>query len=110
MGMVTVKRFEFWLVGLNPTQGSEISKSRPCVIVSPDEANKFLNTVTVIPMTSTLKNYPTRLDCLFEGRSGQMAIDQIRSVDKTRLIRKLGILDEETSRHLCSVLVETFKY
>jgi mRNA interferase MazF len=110
MGMVTVKRFEFWLVGLYPTQGSEISKSRPCLVVSPDEVNKYLNTVTVVPLTSTLKNYPTRFECLFEGRTGQLAIDQIRSVDKTRLIRKLGILDEETSKLLCSVLVETFKY
>jgi mRNA interferase MazF len=110
MGMVTVKRFEFWQVGLNPTLGSEISKSRPCLVVSPDEANKFLNTVTVIPMTSTLKNYPTRFECLFEEKTGQLAIDQIRSVHKTRLIRKLGILDDEASRRLCFVLVETFKY
>ena len=64
--MVTVKRFDFWLVSLNPTLGSEISKNRPCLVVSPDEANKFLNTVTIVPLTSTIKNYPTRVNCFFE--------------------------------------------
>jgi mRNA interferase MazF len=110
MGMVIVKRFEFWLVSINPTLGSEISKSRPCLVISPDEANKFLNTVTVVPLTSTLKNYPTRVKCAFEGRTGQLAIDQIRSVDKTRLVKKLGDLDEATAKTICAVLVETFKF
>jgi len=108
--MVAVKRFDFWLVGLNPTLGSEMSKSRPCLVVSPDESNKFLNTVTVVPLTSTIKNYPTRVNCFFEEKSGQLAIDQIRSIDKARLIKKLGILDEDVSMLLCRVLVETFKY
>ena len=108
--MVAVKRFDFWLVGLNPTLGSEISKNRPCLVVSPDEANKFLNTVTIVPLTNTIKNYPTRVHCFFEEKAGQLAIDQIRSVDKTRLIKKLGTLEEEVSMLLCRVMVETFKF
>ena len=108
--MVAVKRFEVWLVGLNPTVGSEISKSRPCIVVSPDEANKYLHTVTIIPLTSSIRDYPTRVNCRFDGKSGQLAIDQIRSVDKIRLVKKLGTMDEETCKILCSVLVEAFKY
>lgn len=105
-----VKRFEVWQTGLNPTVGSEISKSRPCLVISPNEANKYLSAVTIIPLTSTIRNYPTRINCRFDGKSGQLAIDQIRSVDKTRLVKKLGIMDEETCKLLCSVMVETFKY
>jgi mRNA interferase MazF len=108
--MVVVKRFEVWLVGLNPTVGSEISKSRPCIVVSPDEANKYLHTVTIIPLTSSIRDYPTRVNCRFDGKSGQLAIDQMRSVDKIRLVKKLGTMDEETCKTLCSVLVEAFKY
>lgn len=108
--MVTVKRFEFWLVSLNPTLGSEISKIRPCLVVSPDETNKFLNKVIIVPLTSTLKNYPTRFNLLFEERTGQLAVDQIRSIDKFRLIKKIGTLDETVAEQLCKVLVETFRY
>lgn len=108
--MVTIKRFEVWLVGLSPTVGSEISKSRPCIVVSPDEANKYLHTVTVIPLTSTIRDYPTRVNCRFDGKSGQLAIDQIRSVDKTRLAKKIGVMDEQTCKLLCSIITETFKY
>jgi mRNA interferase MazF len=105
-----VKRFEVWQTRLNPTTGSEITKSRPCLVVSPNEANKYLNTVTIIPLTSTIRNYPTRVNCRFEDKSGQLAIDQIRSVDKTRLVKKLGIIEEDTCKLLCSIIVETFKY
>lgn len=108
--MVAVRRFEVWLVGLNPTVGSEISKSRPCLVVSPNEANKYLSTVTVVPLTSTLRSYPTRVSCRFEEKSGQLAIDQIRSVDKARLTKKLGVMDEETCQLLCSTIAETFRY
>ena len=110
MDMVAVKRFDFWLVNLNPTLGSEISKSRPCLVISPDEANKFLNTVIIVPLTSTIKNYPTRVNCFFEGKAGQLAIDKIRSVDKTRLIKKTGILEEDICILLCRIMVETFKF
>jgi len=108
--MVTVNRFEIWLVGLNPTVGSEISKSRPCIIVSPDEANKYLHVVTIIPLTSTNRDYPTRVNCCFDKKEGQLAIDQIRSVDKFRLIKKLGTMDEKTCKELCNVIVEAFRY
>ena len=105
-----VKRFEVWLTELNPTVGYEISKNRPCIVVSPNEANKYLNTITIVPLTSTIRKYPTRISCNFEGKSGQLAIDQIRSVDKRRLVKKLGIMDDETCKLLCTILVETFKY
>ncbi len=105
-----VKRFDIWLVGLNPTIGSEINKTRPCLVVSPDEANKYLHSVTIIPLTSTLRNYPTRVMCSFEGKTGQLAIDQIRSIDKARLVKKLGVMDDDTCKLLCNLMIETFKY
>jgi len=108
--MVMVRRFEVWQVSFNPTLGSEINKIRPCVIVSPDEANRYLSTVIIVPLTSTIRNYPTRVNCVFKGKSGQLAIDQIRSIDKTRLTKKLGTLDENTNRLLCSMIVNTFTY
>lgn len=108
--MVIVKRFEVWNVELKPTQGSEINKIRPCLITSPDEVNKFLNSVIIVPMTSTIKPYPTRLNCHFKGQIGQLVVDQIRCVDKSRLITKLGIMDIKTSKALCSLIIETFKY
>jgi mRNA interferase MazF len=108
--MVKINRFEVWNTQLNPTVGSEIRKIRPCVIVSPDEINKYLNTVTIAPLTSTQKKYPTRVFCTFQGKQGQVAIDQVRTIDKSRLISKLGELDQSTSKDICSVLVEYFKY
>lgn len=108
--MVTVHRFEIWLVSLNPTIGSEISKKRPCLIISPDEANRFLKTIIVLPLTSTLRNYPTRVSCSFQNKQGQLAIDQMRSINKTRLVEKIGTLDELTRRTLCSVIEKTFKF
>ena len=108
--MDMVKRFDIWNTELNPTIGSEVNKIRPCLIVSPDEANKYLNTVIVVPLTSTSKPYPTRIDCQFMGKSGQLAIDQIRSIDKSRLGKKLGELDIETSEKICSAIIKTFRY
>ena len=105
-----VKRFDVWYVELNPTQGSEINKIRPCLIVSPNEANKFLNTITIIPLTSTVKPYPTRLNCTFKGRNGQLVVHQVRSVDKSRLFERLGVIDSTTARNICTLITETFKY
>ena len=105
-----VKRFEVWNIELNPTQGSEINKIRPCLVISPNEVNKFLNTVVIVPMTSTIKPYPTRLNCHFEGKNGQLVVDQIRCVDKTRLIEKLGIMDTKTCKEISMLIIETFKY
>jgi mRNA interferase MazF len=108
--MDMVKRFDIWNTELNPTVGSEVNKIRPCLIVSPDEANRHLQTVIVVPLTSTLKSYPTRIDCQFMGRHGQLAIDQIRSIDKSRLGKKLGKLDIETSEKICMEIIKTFRY
>jgi mRNA interferase MazF len=108
MDMV-VRRTEVWLVNLDPIVGSEIGKSRPCVIVSPDEANKYLNTVTAAPLTSTIKSYPTRVKCVFDQRQGQIAIDQIRAIDKNRLIRRLGILDDPTIDRLFETIEAYFR-
>jgi mRNA interferase MazF len=105
-----VKRFEVWNVELNPTKGSEINKTRPCLIVSPNEANKFLYTITIIPLTSTIKPYPTRLNCSFKGKQGQLVVDQIRCIDKSRLVNLLGVMDSVTCKAICELIIETFKY
>ena len=89
-----VKRFEVHLVALDPTLGSEIRKTRPCVIVSPDEMNVALRTVIVAPMTTSGKPYPSRVPCEFGRTSGFVVLDQIRTVDKTRLVGRLGVLDD----------------
>jgi mRNA interferase MazF len=102
------KRDEVWLVSLDPAQGSEMRKTRPCVIVSPDEANTYLRTVIIVPMTSTERPYPTRAGIMFRNRRGQVALDQIRAVDKERLVRKLGTAPAKTMEAISSVLVEMF--
>ena len=109
MGMVA-KRFEVWLVNLDPATGREIKKTRPCVIVSPEVINKFLDTVITAPLTSTIRSYPTRVSCTFQKKNGEVALDQIRSVDKIRLIRKLGTLDNATCKLICEILQEMFEY
>ena len=110
MAVVTApQRFEVWLVNLDPTQGSEINKTRPCVVISPDELNRYLRTVIIAALTSTARSYPSRVDCQFQGKAGQIALDHIRSVDKSRLIRKLGVLDAATAQDVCDRLVELFQ-
>ncbi|WBO82957.1 type II toxin-antitoxin system PemK/MazF family toxin [Hymenobacter yonginensis] len=108
--MVAISRFEVWLVNLDPTQGSEINKTRPCVIISPNELNRHLRTVIIAALTSTRRNYPSRVNCEFEAKEGQVALDQIRSVDKTRLMRKLGTLPDSAAQEICAVLQELFQY
>jgi mRNA interferase MazF len=103
-----VKRFEVYLVNLDPTVGHEIKKSRPCLVISPDEMNRYISTVIVAPMTTKGRNYPTRVPCTFQGKEGQVVIDQIRTVDKTRLIKRLGKIDLETQADVFSVLSELF--
>ena len=107
---MVVKRFEVWLVNLDPTVGREIRKTRPCLVVSPDVANKNLSTITAAPMTSTIRMYPTRVTCVFQKRQGQIAIDQLRTLDKQRLVKKLGTMDEKTSKVVSDLLVQFFKY
>ena len=104
----TPLRDEVWLVSLDPTQGSEIQKTRPCLVVSPNEANGYLRTVIIAPMTTTERPYPTRVGITFQRRSGQVALDQIRAVDRQRLVRKLGAAPERSARDVASVLVEMF--
>ena len=106
--MTYPQRNEIWLVSLEPTIGSEIKKTRPCVIVSPDEINKLLRTVIVAPLTSTIRNYPTRVSILFPTRQSSIALDQLRSVDKSRLLRKLGNLSLEDSQSISNILVTMF--
>jgi mRNA interferase MazF len=105
---MVVKRFDVYLIDLNPTVGSEIQKTRPCLIISPDEMNRFIRTVIVAPMTTKGIAYPTRITCKFQGKKGQIVIDQIRAIDKTRLVRRLGRIDKQTQAEALSVLGEMF--
>lgn len=107
--MSKVKRFQVWLVQLNPTKGKEIKKTRPCVIVSPDEMGS-LSTVIVAPMTTKGFYYPFRVKCKFKEKEGLILLDQIRAVDKSRLGKHLGGIDRPTESELCSRLQEMFKY
>jgi mRNA interferase MazF len=106
MGM-EVRRFEVYLVNLDPTIGHE-KKSRPCLVISPDELNRYISTVIVAPMTTKGRNYPTRVPCTFQGKDGQIVMDQIRTVDKTRLVKRLGKIDSKTQAEVFSVLSELF--
>ena len=107
MAMV-VKRFDVYLINLDPTIGSEIRKTRPCVVISPDEMNRFIRTVIVAPMTTKGAAYPTRVACKFQGKHGQIVLDQIRTVDKSRLVTKLGKLENQTQGEVLSILAEMF--
>lgn len=103
-----VKRFEVWLVTLDPTKGSEIRKTRPCLIISPDEMNGWLRTIIAAPMTTAERSYPTRVAIRFEKKDGQIALDQLRCIDKTRLIKPLGRAPEETCQNVADTLIEMF--
>jgi mRNA interferase MazF len=105
---MVVSRFDVYLVVLDPTVGSEIQKTRPCLIISPDEMNRHIATVIVAPMTTKGRPYPTRVACTFQGKEGQVVLDQIRTVDKSRLARKLVEISEETQIEVLSVLNEMF--
>lgn len=103
-----VRRFDVYWVSLDPTQGSEIRKTRPCVVVSPDELNAHLRTVIVAPMTTSQRPYPTRVGCTFRGRRGQIVLDQIRTVDRERLSPKVGSISSQSGREALRVLTELF--
>ena len=105
---MAINRFEVYLVNLDPTVGREIKKSRPCAVVSPDEMNHHIRTVIVAPMTTKGRPYPTRVSCRFKGKSGQLVLDQIRTVDDSRLVKKLGRLDKRTASAALNVLGEIF--
>ena len=107
MGMV-IKRFDIYLVNLDPTLGSEIQKTRPCLIISPDEMNDYIATVIIAPMTTKGRDYPTRVNCQFQGKEGQVVLDQICTVDKILLVKKLGIISPNTQKEVLTVLMEMF--
>ncbi len=107
MGMV-VKRFDVYLINLDPTVGSEIRKTRPCLIVSPDEMNRHIATIIVAPMTTKGQAYPTRVLCHFEGKAGQIVLDQIRTIDKARLVKLMGRISAATQRQVLAALAEMF--
>jgi mRNA interferase MazF len=97
----------FWLTS-TPTIGSEIQKTRPCVVISPDEMNRYIATVIVAPMTTKGQSYPTRVACQFQGKDGQIVLDQIRTVDKNRLVKKLGQIDSDEQKAVLGTLAEMF--
>ena len=103
-----VKRFDVFLVNLDPTVGHEIQKTRPAVVISPDEMNDFISTVIIAPMTTKSHAYPTRVPCTFEGKEGWVVLDQIRTVDKVRLVSKLGVLEEEARGEILAGLAAMF--
>ncbi|MBA3242341.1 MAG: type II toxin-antitoxin system PemK/MazF family toxin [Acidobacteria bacterium] len=105
---MVVKRFDVYLINLDPTIGSEIQKTRPCLVISPDEMNRFIRTIIVAPLTTKGAAYPTRVSCKFQGKQGQIVLDQIRTVDKTRLVRRLGRIDKRIQTEVLSVLDEIF--
>jgi mRNA interferase MazF len=105
---VEVNRFEVYLVNLDPTIGSEIKKTRPCLVISPDEMNSHIRTVITAPMTTKGRSYPTRVSCRFKGKSGQIVLDQIRTIDKTRFVKRLGRIDRRTADSVLSILAEMF--
>src|ERR1035441_1131608 len=101
-----VARFEVFLVRLVPTEGSEIRKTRPCVVISPDEMNQYARTIILAPMTTVWRDFPARVNLVFRGKRGQVVLDQIRTVDKSRLIKKLGKLDPSTATGVLDMLAQ----
>jgi mRNA interferase MazF len=109
MAMV-VNRFDVYLINLDPTVGSEIKKTRPCLIISPDEMNRHIRTVIVAPMTTAGKEYPTRISCTFKKKKGQIVTDQIRTIDMSRLIKRLGTIDPNTQLEVIAGLQRLFAF
>jgi mRNA interferase MazF len=105
---LVVQRFEVFLINLDPTIGNEIQKTRPCVVISPDEMNRHITTVIIAPMTTKSRAYPTRIPCQFQGKEGQIILDQIRTVDKTRLVKKLGQIHLDEQKMVLEILAEMF--
>lgn len=108
MEVVNISRFDILLISLDPSQGAEIKKTRPCVVVSPDEMNKYIKTIIIAPMTSKVRDYPTRIPVSFDNKEGNIVLDQIRTIDKSRVMKKLGVLDDKTVFLVLKVLKEMF--
>ncbi len=107
MGVV-ITRFDVVLVNLDPTIGSEIQKTRPCLVISPDQMNLHISTVIIAPMTTKGKVYPSRINCQFQGKNGQIVLDQIRTIDKTRLVKKLGRINQDEQKLVLATLAKMF--
>lgn len=105
---MVVNRFDVYLVNLDPTVGSEIKKTRPCLVISPDEMNHHIRTLIVAPMTTIGKPYPTRVKCKFRGKSGLIALDQIRTIDANRIVKRLGRINKQTEVKVLDLLGEMF--
>ncbi|MCU0545617.1 MAG: type II toxin-antitoxin system PemK/MazF family toxin [Oscillatoriaceae cyanobacterium Prado104] len=105
---MVVKRFDVFLVNLDPTVGSEIKKTRPCLVISPDEMNKRISTVIIAPMTTKGQAYPSRIACNFQGKDGQIILDQIRTVDKNRLVQYLGKISTDEQKAVLDILAQMF--
>ena len=103
-----VARFEVYLINLDPTVGHEIKKTRPCLVISPNEMNRDIGTVIIAPMTTKGRAYPTRVAVRFQGKDGQIVLDQIRTVDNVRLVRRLGVISKSAQDAVLSVLAEMF--
>ncbi len=103
-------RFDVFLVNLDPTIGSEIRKTRPCLVISPEEMNRNIRTVIIAPMTTAIKDYPTRITCSFGKKQGQIVLDQIRTIDRARLVKKLGTIDEKTQAEVIDTLQRLFAF
>ncbi len=106
--MVVLKN-EIWMANFSPSKGTEINKIRPCLVISPNIANQALPNIIVAPLTSTLKIYPSRVNCKFKNKDGQIMIDQIRTIDKGRLLKKIGVIDESTSLKVYEMIKIYFK-
>ncbi len=105
---LVVSRFEVHLVTLDPTVGRELRKTRPGLVISPDEMNHTIDTVIIAPMTTKGRAYPTRVPVTFQGKKGYIVLDQIRTVDKKRLVRRLGKINSSTAQKVLAILAETF--
>jgi len=107
---MVVERFDVFLINLDPTLGSEIKKTRPCLVISPDEMNRHIRTVIVAPMTTAGKDYPTRISCSFQEKVGKIVLDQLRTVDKSRLIKKLGTIEPKAQAEVIATLRRLFAF
>jgi len=105
---LVIRRFDVFLVALDPTVGHEIKKTRPALVISPDEMNEYLSTYIVAPMTTKGRPYPTRIPCIFQRKQGQIVLDQVRTIDRSRLVRRLGRISPSTQREVLAALEEMF--
>ena len=107
---MVIRRFEVWLISLDPTVGKEMQMTRPCIVISPDEINRSIGVVIAAPLTTTVKPFPFRYNLVFKTKNGQVALDQLRMMDKSRLVKKIGVLPAADAEANCNLLQEMFSY